>query len=163
MKVWIGIDNGVSGSVAMISDNGSSIYFKTPVRLCLNYTKAKQFLDRVWVEALYNMLSHHIDPGDQALCLIERPLVNPGRWKATMSAMRAFEATLIVLELLKIRYEFCDSKEWQKVLLPKDLEKEELKFASLEVGKRLYPRMDWTKWKDADGLLIAHYCKKMNP
>ena len=49
---------------------------------------------------------------------IERPMVNPKRFEATVSALRALEATLIVLESLNIGKEYCDSKGWQKALLP---------------------------------------------
>ena len=47
-------------------------------------------------------------------CLLERPMVNPTRFQATASALRALEATLNVVELLKFSYSYCDSKEWQK-------------------------------------------------
>lgn len=80
-----------------------------------------------------------------------------------MSAIRALEATLTVLEFLKIPYAFCDSKEWQRELLPKGLRKEELKTASLQVGKRLFPSVNFDGFKDADGLLIAEYCRRKYP
>ena len=70
------------------------------------------------------------------------------------------EATIIVLELLKIPFEYIDSKAWQRELLPKGLRKEELKKASLDVGRRLFPQIDWTKFKDADGLLIAEWGRR---
>lgn len=155
--IYIGLDNGVTGSVGIIIDD-MAIYKPTPVRKCLNYTKAKSWITRVDGPLLENFLRDF--SGRPCQCLIERPMVNPGRWKATVSALRALETTQTVLEGLKIPYAFLDSKEWQKKLLPAGLEKEELKLASLQVGMRLFPKVDWKKFKDADGLLIAEYARR---
>ena len=107
--------------------------------------------------------------------MIERPMVNPCRFTATVSAVRALEATLIVLEALAIPYEYIDSKEWQRELLPKGLwkakltktgrtvqkaESADLKFASIEVAKRLFPNAPTLKVGDADGMLIAEYARR---
>jgi hypothetical protein len=80
-----------------------------------------------------------------------------------LSAVRALEATLIAVEQHQFRYEYIDSKEWQKELLPKNIKgSDELKSASLDVGKRMFPELNIKK--DADGLLIAEYLRrKYNP
>ena len=89
-------------------------------------------------------------------------MINPMRFKAPVSAIRAMEATIIFLETTKIPYAFIDSKEWQKALLPHGLKGEELKEASVMVGKRLFPQFAEfiQKHGDADGMLIAEYCKR---
>src|SRR6185436_10869341 len=110
--IFLGIDNGVTGSLGVVLDNERAIYKPMPVIRCLNYTKSKQWLHRINGEALTEFLQD-MSP-EIKMCLIERPMVNPGRWKATVSAIRALEATQIVLELLKIPYSFIDSKEWQR-------------------------------------------------
>ena len=157
MKNYLGIDNGVTGSIGIILDNEYN-YFKTPVKKELSYTKTKQWLNRIDFDILkkdLSILNIH-------LAVIERPMVNPGRFKATMSAMRALEATQIILEQLKIPYQWVDSKQWQKVMLPAGLEKEELKEASLQIGKRLFPNIKWENFDDADGLLIAEYARRQS-
>lgn len=154
---YLGIDNGVTGSIGIITETEHH-YFKTPVKRELSYTKTAQWLNRVDFEAVKSALSkYHID-----LAVIERPMVNPGRFKATMSAMRCLEATQIILETLKIPYQWIDSKEWQKAMLPTGLEKEQLKEASLQIGRRLFPDIDWDKFDDADGILIAEYARRKN-
>lgn len=158
-KAYIGIDNGVSGSIGII--NGIHIHvFKTPIRKVLNYTKAKQWLNRIDGIALRKIF--HLAPMG-TFCLVERPMVNPGRFKATVSALRALEATLIILEDLDIPYQYIDSKEWQKELLPSGLKgPEELKPASAEVACRLFPHLgeQIRKHKDGDGILIAEYARR---
>ena len=154
--IFIGIDNGVSGSIGIITPYDVS-YIKIPVKKELNYTKTKKWLNRIDTEELYNML--HPNETEYIKVYIERPMVNPGRFQATASALRALEATLIVLEKLKYPYKYLDSKEWQKEFLPKELKGEELKEASLQIGKRMFPKVDLKGFKDADGLLIAAYAQ----
>ena len=159
MKNYLGIDNGTSGSCGIVfGDNSPAIYFHTPIKVELSYTKTKQNISRIDFDRLKKDLS--ILRIDKAV--IERPMINPGRFKATMSAMRSLEATQIILEQLKIPYEFIDSKQWQKALLPAGLEKEELKSASLQIGKRLFPHIDFNSFNDADGLLLAEFARKIS-
>jgi len=82
--------------------------------------------------------------------------------KALNSAMRSMEATLVVLELLSIPYIWIDSKEWQSELLPHGIKgTDALKSASKDVGIRRFPQFKELiqKRKDADGILIAEYCR----
>ena len=157
--IYIGLDNGVSGSIGQISPNGI-MYKKMPVIRQLNYTKTKKWIHRVDYSGLRFILESNLP--EEMIVYLERPMVNPGRFQATMSAIRALEATLIILEDLKIPYQYIDSKEWQKVLLPAELKGEELKAASLDIGKRKFPQIDFKGFKDADGLLIAEYCRIKN-
>ena len=93
--------------------------------------------------------------------LVERPMVNPTRFVATTSALRALEATLITLEMLNLPYQFIDSKEWQRDLLPKGIKgSEELKRASHDIGCRLFPTLNPNYHADFDGLLIAEYGRR---
>ena len=155
----IGIDNGVSGAITVMTNIGAIQtieHINTPVKKELSYTKKKQWITRVDYPKIRRFLKGFIDTN--MICLIERPMVNPGRHKATLSAMRALECTLIALETLKIPYEYIDSKEWQKALLPKGCGKgPELKKAAEVVAKRLFPSM---KILNADSLLIAEYARR---
>ena len=94
------------------------------------------------------------------MLLLERPLVNPGRFQQTLSGVRALEAVLIVLEELAIPYEYVDSKAWQKELITTGCKGEALKTASISVATRLFPTVDLDGFKDADGLLMAEYCRR---
>ena len=158
-KTYIGVDNGTTGSIGILAD-GKTLYVHTPTKKELSYTKKKQYISRIDTAKLADLLDEFAM--DNAIAILERPLVNPGRFKATVSGVRALEATLIVLEMLKVPYQYIDSKEWQKALLPSGLKGNELKKASLEVGKRLFPQVDFSGFKDADGLLIAEYARRKN-
>jgi hypothetical protein len=152
---FIGIDNGVSGAVTILNESaGVILHIKTPVKNCLNYTKAKAFINRIDFETMKAALAV---AGSDAFCMIERPMVNPMRFKASVSALRCMEATEIILEELQIPYQFIDSKEWQKALLPSGLVKEELKRAAEQVAKRWFPKIEIV---NADSMLIAEYCRR---
>ena len=158
---WMGIDNGVSGSIGVVDNEGNSWWFKTPTKSEQSYTKTKQNITRIDVIKLTDILS----PFKEGKVFLERPLVNPKMFKATMSAIRALEATLNVIEVLQIPLEYVDSKEWQKDLLPSGMKGSSLlKKASKDIGIRLFPKFteDITKHGDADGLLIAEHFKRIN-
>jgi hypothetical protein len=169
MKIWIGIDNGVSGSIGIIGQDGnilSQIYVKTPIKKEQNYTKKEQTITRIDGNKLFELFEPHLK--DEVRVIMERPMVNPQFFYATQSALRALEATLIVLEKCGFKYEIIDSTKWQDVLLPEiyegvKVEKENLKSVSLAIGNKLFPQIDYKGFKDADGILIAQYCKQKYP
>ena len=155
---YVGIDNGVSGTIGIV---GLLTYFtRTPVKSEQNYTKKKGNITRVDVVSLRKLLDVPVQK-----VLIERPFVNPKMFQASLSAIRAMEATIGVLESLNIPFEYIDSKEWQKELLPKGTKgTPDLKKASMDIGCRLFPQFRdlIVKHGDADGLLIAEYCRIKN-
>jgi len=179
MIYYIGIDNGVSGSIAIIDEKGNLItYQPTPVFKSLNYTKEKKYSMRLDVQAFMDIIEpYHTN----AHVFLERPMINPLRWSARISAIRCDEATRILLEGMKVRFEYIDSKAWQSVILPKRKavarlpkgssaeDKKKLKAAkaafaletkslSKEVGYKLFPQADIKK--DADALLIAEWARR---
>ncbi len=160
--VWFGIDNGVTGSIGIIADRPH--FFETPTRKEQNYTKAKQNITRIDVGQMMVIIDQFSSWDDARMfAVIERPLVNPKMWKATLSAIRALESTITILEAYGMGYTYIDSKKWQKELLPKGTQgTTELKKASRQIGSRLFPEhaklID--KHGDADGLLIAEFARR---
>ena len=156
--VTIGIDNGPTGSIGIINDSGP-LLFKTPVTKEQNYTKTKQNITMVEVLELVDLLKPYIS--ETTKCYLERPMVNPFRFKSTLSAVRALQVTIDALKFLKLKPYYVDSKSWQKALLPIGIKgSEELKKASLEVGKKLFPTINFKGFKDSDSLLIAEYYRR---
>lgn len=181
MKYYIGIDNGVTGSVCVINEMGQCLeYWPTPTEKTLNYTKVKEYITRVKGEVLGKKLRPYAETGT---VVIERPLVNPGRWKASVSALRCDEATRIVLEILGLKFLYVDSREWQEAMLPKRkappkatktmsaVEKQliktkaaaykgETKTLSLMKAKQLFPQIPFNK--DGDAALMAEWARRNN-
>lgn len=151
--IILGIDNGITGAITAIQDGKIITHGNMFTIKDLSYTKNAQWVTRIDFNKLNDFLKELSEKG-QILCYIERPMVNPMRFKSSVSAIRALEATLIALELNKIPYKYIDSKEWQKKLLPSGVNKEDLKQASLRVAKRLFPEIEI---KNADSILIAYW------
>lgn len=160
-RYYIGVDNGVTGSIGIIDGSLFGVdFFKIPVKKEQNYTKKKGFITRVDVPNLIESLrpfSHcpsHV--------IIERPYVNPQGFKATVSAIRCLEAVLISVEMLGMSFEYVDSRSWQREALPAGCSGSELKLASLSMGIRLFPQFESgiRKHGDADSLLMAVYRSK---
>lgn len=166
-KIIIGIDNGVTGTIGWVGDGctaGPSM-IKTPVKSEQSYTKAKKNITRVdfiQVQQLLDTLTNHLTFRSDALVVIERPMVNPMRFTASCSALRALESTLIAIETLGLARMYVDSRDWQKVLLPKGCQGPELKDASEDIGCRLFPECEKIirKHGDADSLLIAEWARR---
>lgn len=163
-KKYIGIDNGVTGSLTIIEKE--TVHLSMPIKIEQSYTKKKQNISRIDTIRLSEIFRKYSIEG-YSFCLIERPMINPGRWKASMSAIRALEATLIVLEDFNVPYQYIDSKEWQGYFLPSEIVKNKeikgskksylLKKAAIDIARRLFPKI---KTKDADSLLIAEYARR---
>jgi hypothetical protein len=160
-KVYIGIDNGVTGTIGVVGDDIQPQICHTPVKKEQNYTKKKDIVTRLDANGFADIIKQ-FDAKD-VMIVMERPMVNPTRFKATTSALRCFEAQLILIEHLGLAYCYVDSKDWQRELLPKGIKgADEQKKASKDIGKRLFPRLADFKHPDFDGLLIAEYARRKN-
>jgi hypothetical protein len=160
-RIFIGLDNGVTGTIGIVGEGIQPQIYHTPVKKELNYTKKKDNITRLDANGFANLLKQ-FEPSN-AIVVMERPMVNPTRFKATTSALRCFEAQLILIEHLGFAYCYVDSKDWQRELLPKGIKgSDEQKKASKDIGKRLFPQLADFKHSDFDGLLIAEYARRKN-
>ena len=164
-QIILGIDNGVSGSIGVIKEDYTTL-IPVPTISQQSYTKKKANITRIDFHELVCIIGDALSfsHGRDAFAFLERPMVNPMRFQASASALRAHEATLIALEHFSIGYKFIDSKEWQKAMLPEGIKgTPELKKASLDIGIRTCPYLtdEINKQGDADGLLIALYAHKL--
>ena len=163
-KLFIGIDNGVTGTIGCIYNN-KTWFFEVPIKTEQNYTKKKGNISRIVTSKLkeqFDLILNEEWP-ESIMCLIERPMINAIRFAASISAARALETILIVVEGLQIPYQYEDSKAWQGLLLPKGIKGgPALKEASKTIGCRLFPQHAdlINKHGDADGILLAEYCRR---
>lgn len=179
---YIGIDNGVTGSIAVVDDVGRLVlYVPTPVEMRQSYTKKKDMFNRVRGDIMHAMLAPF---AGKSSVVLERP-VTGFSFKAIRSGTRSDEATAIVLEILGMRYEYVDSGQWQKEMLPhlqapkkagkgasalekqaiktfNDGLKKQTKKLSLEVGRKLFPDREFGRsaTADADAPLMAEWARR---
>ena len=159
--VFVGVDNGVTGTIGIVGEGLEPKIYHTPVKKEQNYCKKKDNITRLDANGFADILKQ-FDAKD-VMVVMERPMVNPTRFKATTSALRCFEAQLILIEHLCLAYCYVDSKDWQRELLPKGIKgADEQKKASKDIGKRLFPQLADFKHTDYDGILIAEFARRKN-
>ncbi len=150
----IGIDNGSTGTIAIVDTFQCHEFFETPTIDALHYGKRGSITKRLDRKTLREILSNH----SISRAVLERPFT--GKFiNAVLPAHRLFEATVITLEDLGIGIEIIDSRQWQESILGNVKGSAELKKASALRGAQLYPQLsqEIKKHGDADGLLIAHW------
>lgn len=161
-KIYVGWDNGVTGSISIITQDDYFFYL-TPVFKQQDYTNKKKIVTRIDISAIRSIFSG-ID-SSKVLCVLERPAISPQRWTSSLSAIRAHEACLIIIEELGFSHMFVDSKSWQKEMLPVGSRTTiELKAQSFYAAIRLFPKCEdeITKRGDGDSILISEWAKRYN-
>ena len=167
--IYVAQDNGTTGRLAALRDDGDVLRFvDVPAQSTLAYTKKKQHVTRLdWVSLRnwYQQLALEAGVTDNLRLFVERPMIFPGRFAASISAARAFEATLIAVEAAGLQpVRIVDSRDWQRVMFPEGWEKGETKKLSREIGARLFPvyaqAILRTKDTDADALLMAECARR---
>lgn len=116
-KVYVAIDNGVTGAIAMMDELGDLLYLGlTPVRKVMDYTKARNLINRLDGVAFKEILEPLIP--SKTVIRLERPAASPKlNWKNTVSAIRCDEAQQIVMEGLGLPFQHIDSRDWQTSML----------------------------------------------
>lgn len=171
----IGMDNGATGTICSWIVNTNQIDFLlTPAKREINYQKQINYIDRIDHEKIKTWIKNNIKNAQllynreiRIIIIIERPMVNPQRFDASLHAVRAFESILVILQQLNIKYITIDSKQWQHYFFGKDTSFMDLKFESLKHGinvlKEHNPK-DGTQMiqiirnhGDADALLITKF------
>ena len=165
---------------AIVASSPVEVFFRlTPAVYEKDYQKSlQQKIARIdwislkkWFEDVISNSEVILNKKELKICvLLERPMINAERFKQSKNAARAFEATLIVLEMLglKDKYIVIDSKKWQHFFFGNNTIQLDLKNASAELGIKFIKSLKNIKDKDeiikiilahgdADGLMIAKY------
>lgn len=163
-KTVIFIDNGNTGSMGWYGEAGAG-FCLVPVKTRMSHHVKPHKIKAVDGPALSCIISDIIkDTGhgkNNVIVCRERPMINPKRWKASLSASRSDEAETVVLEAAGVPFIYVDSKTWQHGTLPssgaKGVTSSTLKAESMAEGLRLFPEFSALikKHKDADGILGA--------
>lgn len=160
----IAIDNGVTGSIAIMGPDGD-FFEPVPTKEQL-MGKAGKVVRRIDHQELSRMIVMRLAPyGTNAgpRAYIERPFTGSAMMiNTTVLSARAHEAVSIVLEQLGIGCETVDSKPWQAAMLGAIKGSPALKKASMLRGMQMFPAHAQAikEHGDADSLLMAAYYHK---
>lgn len=154
--VIFGLDNGATGTISCIiryPDKKIDVFFnKTFAKIENDYQKDQQKIARIDWMPLHDWFKDIIakatrkfkkayDVSSPKIAIVmERPMINADRFKQSKNAARAFEATLIVIEMLGLKenYIIIDSKKWQHHFFGKNTALIDLKEASKNLRAYIY-------------------------
>lgn len=158
-------NSGTTGTVGWLGYRGMSKMVEIPVKKRTSFHKVPHSMTVIDVEELERRICYWMDWGytepAAVIAYRERPVINPKRWSESLTAIRADEAVTIMLERMGIKYQYVDSKAWQRHILPSfgkagttsDMLKAESKDIGLKMFKSLSDIIE--KHGDADGILGA--------
>jgi len=153
-NIYIGIDPGQSGGIARIVSDGKPVVWPMPVT-------TKDLWEILHVGC--------IQPEYKTIVFIEKVHSMPGQGVASTFKFGVNYGKLLgMLAALSVRYEEIPPRTWQKGLgiPPRDKARNESKTAFKNrlkaKAQQLYPNIKFTL-KTCDAMLIAEYCKRMNP
>ena len=183
--IIFGLDNGATGTVSCLipyDQNNIKIYFeKTFSHVDLDYQKdinyiaridwekLKDWFNKIIKKARTNYIRKYNKEDIKISVILERPMINADRFKQSKNAARAFESTLMVLEMLELEknYIIIDSKKWQHYFFGKNTVLIDLKEASKNKGIEYLTNLNEKRYKnelntikqhgDADSLLICRW------
>lgn len=176
--VYIGIDPGVKGAIAIVSAKGKlleAIQFPTQKEL----SKKGRNMARTDLRELSDLFQRISDDYTVAKIMIEQPLLMPGQnVSSTFNNGKSHGIALAMLQVYfpTVELEAVAIKEWQEYMIPDRTfvvskirrdKRKQLKLDSIARAKELYPYFSFKKSAkskvDSDGLtdavLIATYCK----
>lgn len=155
----IGIDNGVTGSLAAFRDGQLLDFRETFTKKWLKPTVSSResYMARIDVEALSGWIKNLKREDEEVIAVLERAMTDQTRFAATISSHHAQEALMITLELLKISYMTIDSKVWQSRFLPRISGSISLKAESKRKGIEEFPQFAKVinSHGDADAIFIG--------
>lgn len=132
----IGIDNGVSGAIAAISECGPLIAW------CPMPIQRARKGNQIDVKALHLWLSETTGGNlSNATYIIEEPGGSKSA-KAAVSMAGSFHAIRALLDVKFLRWEPVTPRQWQRVMLP-GCKPGDSKPRALEAARRLWPDESW--------------------
>ena len=146
--IYIGIDPGKNGGIAVMSSDIINVY---------------TFSEETLIEEL-GLISRCIKAGESAKCVLEKVNAMPGQGVVSMFNFgQNYGFIQGVLKAYGIPYELVSPQKWKK-----EFSVTSDKNTSIEVAKRLFPGVNLKATerckKDHDGmaeaLLIAEYCRR---
>ncbi len=163
-KLYVGIDNGISGAMCVINNAGQVLHLSNlptkklgkdnSIEAYKLFSQLEDLIQKLdpWIHVMVESASK-FSPGKMALC----------------STWRSFGTIEAVLSILNIPWEPINARTWQADLFKSHVRigEENTKGISLQICKRLFPSVNLIRENRsnpdlglADALLIAEYCRR---
>jgi len=162
-RVYVGIDNGLSGALVAISDHPGP-----PIDMLVMPTRGKTKGNEVDAARVIEWLQM-LAPLNTLSVVLETPGKHSPGVQALCSMWDSYGALRGVLEAFRIRHHRVSPQTWQKVMLP-NCAKGDTKPAALAKCRQLWPDETWLRTPRSktmdhnliDAALIAEYGRIKN-
>lgn len=159
---YIGIDNGISGGIAMVRQDGSLRCF---CGMKVQKTRKGNEVDVASTQAILEHWIASCEQDDHVTVVIEEPGGSKSA-KAATSMAGAFHAMRALVELMSLRCLRITPQAWQKKML--NCKAGETKAVALQLAKSLWPAIDFKRTPACrtpdmglvDAALIAEYARR---
>lgn len=158
-KLFCGIDPGLSGAVAAITDNGNfvSVHDAPTITVKKGHGKKRVYLEAEMVKIFEGLLSCY----DIQLVGLENVHAMPKQGVTSMFSMgTGFGLWLGIIAALKLPYERIEPGKWKRIM---GLASGSDKNSSIVTASHLFPTAPLSRVKDdgrAEALLLAEYLRR---
>lgn len=150
--IYIGIDNGLTGGLCMLSDHPGP-----PIAMCVMPTRGKSKGNEVDVQAVDDWICRNAN-GNYVTVVIETPGKHSPGVQALTSMWDSYGSLRAICEVRGYRHHRITPQRWQKIMLPA-CAKGDTKPAALAMARRLWPDEKWLATprcsKPHDGMIDA--------
>lgn len=161
-RVYIGVDNGLTGGLVAISDHPGP-----PISMIVMPTRGKSKGNEVDASAVWDFIGTYAH--ERLTVILETPGKHSPGAQALCSMWDSYGAIRGVLESFKIRHHRITPQAWQKVMLPNCAEGD-TKPAARAKAKQLWPNESFLSTARSsvphtglvDAILIAEYARIKN-
>ena len=155
MKLFMGIDPGLDGAIATVSDCGADVaVYDIPNMQTGNKTE-------VDLMTLRAVLEHALERAELVTCCIERVHSMPKQGVASSFNFGKTAGILLgMLAAMKVPFQQVTPQEWKKKMMNGQGKEKD---AARQVAGQMFPTADLHLKKHhnrADALLIAEYCRQ---
>jgi len=167
MKLYLGIDNSLSGALCILSGARIVAMKPMPVKEYVPPNKGAKTTREIDIVAvwqwIYGIIGHQLE---HVVVMIEKP-TNAKTYRAAEAMAGSFHALRAMCELKSLQWIRITPQAWQKAMLP-GCKAGDTKPAALRAAKTLWPHESWLATSRSkvphDGLvdaaLIAEYCRR---
>lgn len=164
MRIYVGIDNGISGGLAAVDQDSTIVgLLPMPTRGKAKGNEVNALAVSQWIADLHT----EYFPGAEISIVLETPGKFSNGVQAIASMFDSYGALRAVCEVRGYRHHRITPQQWQKAMLP-GCKKGDTKPAAIQRAKQLWPDQSWLATERCktpnlgliDAALMAEYARR---
>jgi len=160
-NIYIGIDPGLAGGIAIIIDSDNYIVYDMPI---IKVGKYNKLVPRMIRDIITGSITGNTYKSENCFCVIEKSQAMPGQGVCSMHTIGLNYGIIVgILACLGIEYIEISSRKWQKEFF----EPGDTKVKSVNIASNLFPKCEFVTKRGrkidgrADAMLMAEYGRRV--